>query len=152
MFLKSEFENITDDLFQRIKGDHNLQTGLKRFVGSYKSFLCGPAPYTTLATAFHHFGRNYSKQSTTLFVENYHFNPIDTLWSLWRFGKHIPVQSTALKRRRRFMPKGNRKSTSGRPPILKKGAQTFKEKYKPIKRKHNLSLNITKQTQNAGKW
>ena len=63
--LKSEFDN---DLFLRIKGDKNLQTGVKKFVNCYRSLLCGPAPSAALATAFHYFGRNYSKEYFLLYL------------------------------------------------------------------------------------
>lgn len=69
-----------------------------------------------------------------------------------KFWYHIPVQSTALKRRKWGVTIGNKKSTSGRPPLFTKGLQSFKSKYKPIKRQHNLSLNVSKNMQNAGKW
>ena len=63
--LKSEFHNITNDLFL---GDKNLQTGVKKFVNCYRSLLCGPAPSAALATAFHYFGRNYSKEYILLYL------------------------------------------------------------------------------------
>ena len=55
-------ENIKSDLnnnlFSRLDEDENLQKGVQKFVISYQS---GPAPSASLASAFHHFGRNYGE-------------------------------------------------------------------------------------------
>ena len=108
--LKTEFEDITDDYYN---GSKEIKTyrGLKKCIYAYRSLLCGPAPSAALATALYHFGRNYSKQNI-IFLCRPSFL-IDTPWSLRRFGKHIPVQSTALKRRRHGIPKGiNQRQTT----------------------------------------
>ena len=132
--IKSDLNNILDDLFSRLDGDENLQKGVQKFVVSYQNYLSGPAPSASLASALHHFGRNYGE-----IIGNKIFFS-DMPWSERKFGKYIAVQSTAIKRRRWGITRGNKKAGSGRPPLFKKGAQSFKQRYKPTKRKHNFII------------
>ena len=60
--MNSDLHGILQDLKLRVEnGDHNLQKGLQKFIHMYKRLQSGPAPSASIATALHHFGRNYGK-------------------------------------------------------------------------------------------
>ena len=70
-----------------------------------------------------------------------------------RHGRRITVQATAAGRRRKGMKRGKTMQIAGRP------AGSHYENYSMVvrneakgKRVHSFSTNVTKGTQNAGKW
>jgi hypothetical protein len=67
MCVKTELKSVMDDLLLRAEeGDENLQKGLRKFITAYNRLICGPAPSAAVASALHHFGRNYSKRDSIL--------------------------------------------------------------------------------------
>ena len=52
---------VTDMLERAGDGDHNLLSGLSKFITSYKTMMRSPAPTSAIANALHSFGRQDSK-------------------------------------------------------------------------------------------
>ena len=65
--IQGDLNGIVTDLTLRLQqGDHNLLKGLQKFIRTYKQLLTGQAPTSSIASALHHFGRNYGKICTLL--------------------------------------------------------------------------------------
>ena len=60
--IQSEIFNILTDLHSQLQeGDDNLLKGVQKFICTYKRLQSGHAPTASIASALHHFGRNYGK-------------------------------------------------------------------------------------------
>ena len=65
--IQGDLNGIVTGLTLRLQqGDHNLLKGLQKFIRTYKQLLTGQAPTSSIASALHHFGRNYGKICTLL--------------------------------------------------------------------------------------
>ena len=98
-----------------------------------------------LASALHKFGWVFGGSVTSQKFGKLHH------------GKRITIQATAAGRRRKGVKKGKAPVVSGRPAgsqsvnIADKHSMQVRNEPK-VKRLHNLSSNIAKGQQNAGKW
>ena len=145
--LVGKIDNMAGILKQKLDtNDPQLLAGIEKFLDRFQSL---PSD-ARLASALHLFGsenrRGYSMSSGSR-----------------RWGKRIGVQSTASGRRK-YGSRGKGQVIAGRPRMsyVKNNKQnSVKQRYKlPIRKKnqvekkrpHNLSLNISKGKQNAGKW
>ena len=70
-----------------------------------------------------------------------------------RHGRRITVQATAAGRHRRGIKRGKGRQIAGRPAgnNYEKHSMVVRNEAKG-KRVHSLSTNVTKGTENAGKW
>ena len=65
---KEKLYNIADDLTDRLmEGDHNLISGVVKFVKQYKLMVKSHAPNSSLSYALHNFGKSDSKLPATVF-------------------------------------------------------------------------------------
>ena len=127
--------------------DMNMVSGIKKFLDNYQT-LQTSSTTAKLASALHQFAWSPEKK-------------VSVRPCLLRRGYRIPVQATAASRRRKGTSRGKGMVTSGRP--LKSSCIKTKEndpnryniptrRERKGKRPHNLSLNVSKGFQNAGKW
>ena len=148
MKLSQELELVLDDLKMRLQDqDLQLQSGVRKFINRYNKMKTSQSN-ALMASCFHNFGSLHGGTVTNIQGGGV------------RRGRRIPVQATASGRRK-LGTKGKAPAPSGRPATLASHKENMKRnpRYElPIRRKpkgkrlHNLSLNITKNTQNAGKW
>ena len=129
---------VAEDLKQRLKElplDEQLFTGTKKFVERYKCYSSKKSN-AMLASALHKFGWTFGGS-----VSSQKFGKL-------RHGKRIAIQATAAGRRRKGVKRGKAPITTGRPTN-----HSMPVRNEPVgKRLHNLTSNIFKGQQNAGKW
>ena len=135
-----KIESVAEDLKKRLKEepvDEQLLYGANKFVDRYFSNKTN----AMLTSALNRFGWVFGGS-----VSSQKFGRL-------RHGRRITVQATAAGRRRKGMKRGKTMQIAGRP------AGSHYENHSMVvrneakgKRVHSFSTNVTKGTQNAGKW
>ena len=145
-YMSKLIDSMAEDMKNNLlRNDPQLSSGIDKFISRYFN-LSSRKSYALLASALHGFG----KQSTGVVHANH-----------LRHGPRIPIQATAAGRRKRGVSRGKGKIPAGRPAKAQTGCKLkaiITRYFLPVrkepkgKRPHSLSLNISKGTQNAGKW
>ena len=140
-------DSVAEDLKRRLREhplDEQLFSGTNKFIDRYNRYSSCKSN-AMLASALHKFGWVFGGSVTS------------QKFGKLRHGKRITIQATAAGRRRKGVKKGKAPVVSGRPAgsqsvnIADKHSMQVRNEPKG-KRLHNLSSNIAKGQQNAGKW
>ena len=133
-------DSVAENLKQRLREqplDRQLLFDSQKFVQRYQAHKSNPL----LASALHRFSRVFGGSITSKRFGNL------------QHGKRITVQATAAGRRRKGAKKGKGPIIPGRPAGNGTDKHSMSVRNDPKgKRIHSLAKNITKGTQNAGKW
>ncbi len=105
-------------------------SGITKFLSTYKKIVTSSvAPSSTLAQAFHSFGKIDSKFTyleyivTILIHYGYSYLCLGLVRGRPRRGRYIRVNSGGIQRRRKELCRGSKMAPQGRPPLKRKGAQ-----------------------------
>ena len=140
-------DSVAEDLKRRLRErplDEQLFSGTNKFIDRYNRYSSCKSN-AMLASALQKFGWVFGGSVTS------------QKFGKLRHGKRITIQATAAGRRRKGVKKGKAPVVSGRPAgsqsvnIADKHSMQVRNEPKG-KRLHNLSSNIAKGQQNAGKW
>ena len=133
-------DSVAENLKQRLREqplDRQLLFSSQKFVRRYQAHKSNPL----LASALHRFGWVFGCSITSKRFGNL------------QHGKRITVQATAAGRRRKGAKKGKGPIIPGRPAGNGTDKHSMSVRNEPKgKCIHSLAKNITKGTQNAGKW
>ena len=132
----------------KIQNDPQLRSGVERFVARYNK-MSESNLNALLASSFHRFGWSFGGSITSM------------KGGALRRGKRIAVQAASAGRRK-YGSRGKARVTAGKPVKLANNKENLQPSQSRFtlptrrapkgKRPHDLSLNISKNVQNAGKW
>ena len=144
----TSLDEVVADLKIKIQNDPQLRSGVEKFVARYNK-MSESNLNALLASSFHRFGWLFGGSITSM------------KGGALRRGKRIAVQAASAGRRK-YGSRGKARVTAGKPVKLannKENLQPSESRFTlPTrrapkgKRPHDLSLYISKNVQNAGKW
>ena len=146
--LKESLNEITSDIISRLEEtNHNILSGVTKFIRTYNTMKESHSPTTTITYALHNFGRPDSEFSLLLIwpITNcfIHFISQGFVKARGRIGRYIKTNSSGIQRRRKGLPRGTKRAPQGRPTKRPLNEPNYlPPKAKRQKKPHCLSLNI----------